>query len=66
MLSPMLFNAALEQALRNWKARLSTHGLMIDTEERLTNVRFADDLIIYASSLKELIEMLDLLTRELL
>jgi len=39
---------------------------MIDTEERLTNVRFADDLIVYATSLKELLEMLDFLAHELL
>ena len=68
VLSPPLFNAVLEQCMRRWKQLLSSHGLNISDEdrtERLTNVRFADDLIIYAHSLEELVEMVELLVQEL-
>jgi len=68
VLSPLLFNAATEMVISKWKAKLkSSHGIRLsDAEgaERLTNVRFADDLIIYANSLNELAEMLDLLVIE--
>ena len=59
-----MFNAASEMVLRRWKAKLKAHGFKIcaqEDTERLTNVRFADDLIIYANSMQELTEMLDLL-----
>ena len=68
VLSPLLFNAALEHCLRRWKSRLGTHGLKmsnVDGKDRLSNVRFADDLTIYANSLPELVEMLDMLVEEL-
>ena len=67
VLSPLLFNAGLEQTLRCWKHRLRNHGIKLDNgdEERLTNVRFADDLIIYAKSMPELVDALDILAEEL-
>ena len=65
ILSPLLFNAGLEQAVRRWKLRLRSHGIKIDDNERLTNVRFADDLIIYAHSAGELSESLSMLAEEL-
>ena len=46
ILSPMLFNAALEQAIRRWKQQLTRHGFALTPDEgaeRLTNIRFADD-----------------------
>ena len=52
IISPVLFNTGLEMALRRWKARLTHHGLLLKHgTDRLTNVRYAHDLIIYAKSL---------------
>ena len=67
VLSALLFNAASEMVMRRWKSRLDSHGIKLSNDaavERLTNVRFADDLIIYANSLDELTAMLDLLVQE--
>ena len=65
IISPMLFNAGLELAIRNWKSRLTHEGLALDQAERLTNIRYADDLIIYAKSWEELSVMVELLSEEL-
>ena len=68
VLSPMLFNAGLEIAIRRWKQMLTTEGVLIGAgcdDNRLTNVRFADDLVLYANSAEELARMLDLLAEEL-
>ena len=57
VLSLLLFSAGLEQAIRRWKQRLHKHGIKLndnDDDERLTNVRFVDDLIIYAKTMDEL------------
>ena len=52
ILSPLLFNAALECALRKWKGKwCEHHGIAMDHHERLTNIRYADDLMLYARSL---------------
>ena len=40
-------------------------GIPVDTEERLTNIRYADDLMIYALSCSELCSMIELLCVEL-
>jgi len=64
VLSPTLFNAALEQALRKWKQSLTTHGLALvpdDQAERITNIRYADDILLIGKSLEEVVEMLELL-----
>ena len=64
ILSPMLFNAALEQAIRRWKQRLTRHGFSLvpdDEAERLTNIRFADDILLIGKSLQESIDMMELL-----
>ena len=52
--------------MRRWKSKLSSHGIKLasDSNDRLTNVRFADDLIIYANSFAELVEMVDSLVAE--
>ena len=65
IISPLLFNAGLETAIRNWKGKLRHLGIAIDHGERLTNIRYADDLIIYANSLGELCYMVELLVCEL-
>ena len=62
VLSPSLFNTVLEDALRKWKRRLTNHGVSIvnDAEvPRLTNIRYADDLLIFGKSKAEAIEMLE-------
>jgi len=52
VISPILFNAGLEMAFRRWKAGLGTHGWLLDAlGDRLTNTRFADDIMLYAKSL---------------
>ena len=63
ILSPMLFNA-LECALRKWKGKCE-HGIAMDHHERLTNIRYADDLMLYARSLPALVEMIETLSWEL-
>ena len=66
VLSPMLFNAACDVVIKRWKQKLNGRGIKLGSEtETLTNIRFADDLIIYAGSLPELVEMIDLLAAEL-
>ena len=65
IISPLLFNAGLEMAVRRWKTRLVDHGIALDGAERLTNVRYADDLVIYAKTQAELCEMLEILNEEL-
>ena len=65
ILSPILFNAALEHALGRWKDGLLSEGLALDgnsTHERLTNLRYADDLLLFGPSLDEVVSMLDSLT----
>ena len=46
ILSPMLFNPALECALRKWKGKCEHHGIAMAHHERLTNIRYADDLML--------------------
>ena len=69
ILSPILFNAALEHALGRWKDGLIFEGFALDgnkNKERLTNLRYADDLLLFGQSLDEAISMLDSLTEILL
>ena len=43
VISPMLFNAGLEMAIRSWKKRLTNHWIWLsDQLLRLTNTRYAD------------------------
>ena len=65
VLSPALFNAGLELALARWKCNLSSHGLHVGGTERLTNIRYADDILLYAKSLEELVFMMEWLVHEL-
>lgn len=51
----LLFNAVIEYVFQHWKRRLSYHGwLLLPGIERLTNTRYADDMLLYAKSLVEL------------
>ena len=66
VLSSLLFNSCLEMVFRRWKLRVSSHGLFIMTNcERLTNTRYADDVLLYSTSLSGIREMLSLLHDEL-
>jgi len=65
VLSPSLFNAGLEHAFRNWKAKLRSQGLHVGLPERLTNVRYADDIVLYAKTSDELVFMMESLIQEL-
>ena len=48
VISPLLFNAGLEHAMRKWKLRLQHCGFDLGNGEIFTNVRYADDLMLYA------------------
>ena len=65
VISPLLFNAGLEHALRKWKFRVRQCGWDVGADECLTNVRYADDLIICAKSEAKLVLMLETLIEEL-
>ena len=57
VISPILFNAGLEHAMRKWKAKLVHHGVQLGHVSRLTNIRYADDLMLFATSSNDLIYM---------
>ena len=67
-LSTLLFNALLEKMMRSAKKTFQDRKLGIqlgDTDEsRLTNLRFADDVLLAARSLKQLGDMLLLVQSE--
>lgn len=47
ILSSLVYNAVLEHAMKKWKRKLRSHGFQLhpnNEEERLTNVRYADDI----------------------
>ena len=54
-----------ESKMRKWKLKLQHHGVDIGAYERLTNIRCADDLLIYALSCNDLVHTVDKLTTEL-
>ena len=65
IISPVLFNAALELVMRRWKIRINGSGINLGIGECLTNIRYADDLMLYASSLEDLTFMMQILFEEL-
>ena len=67
VISPIIFNAALGLAFSRWKTRLNKHGWLLNyyNNGRLTNSRYLDDILLYAKTLEELIEMMELLFEEL-
>ena len=68
VLSALLFNCVLDIAFEDWKTQLRDDGILVENarhSERLTNTRYADDLLLYAKSLKELELMTELLVIEL-
>lgn len=52
-LSPKLFTATLEEVFKKLSACWSTKGVVVG-EKRLTNLRFADDIVLFSSSASEL------------
>ena len=65
IISLLLFNAGLEDAIRKWKLRIHGLGINIGEDELLTNIRYADDLMIYAMTLNDMDKMLEILVEEL-
>ena len=65
ILSPLLFNSGLEAALRRWKSKIAGSGVPIDSGDKLTNTRYADDLMLFARSCEELTNMAEHLREEL-
>jgi len=61
VLSPLLCNAGLEAAVGRWRLRVAGWGLRIDEGEMLTNIRYADDLLVFASSAEQLCLMTEIL-----
>ena len=59
VISPLLFNAGLEHAIREWKACLYDKGIHIGAPANLTSIRYADDLMLYAKTWQELVHMLE-------
>ena len=65
-LSAILFNCVLDIAFDTWRLSLATEGILIAHGlQRLTNIRYADDILLYAKSLDELLSMTEKLTAEL-
>ena len=55
-----------EHAMRRWKLKLRHHGILLtEGRQRLTNIRYADDIMIFAKSLPELCDMMALLVKTL-
>ena len=66
MLSSILFNCVVDVAFQRAKARLGDHGLYLGEHiERLTNIRYADDILLFGNSLQELVEMSEIVLDEL-
>ena len=66
VLSAIIFNCVLDIAFEKWRARLHDQGLFWAFGlPRLTNTRYADDILLYARSLKDLVEMAEMLIEEL-
>jgi hypothetical protein len=66
-ISPILFNASLEKVIRNVKVqwRRKKYGIQVGSGgERLTNLRFADDLMLIGRSRVQITRMLETLADE--
>ena len=62
----LLFKTALENEFQTWKRLIGDVDWLTKRNfERFTNTRYAEDILLYAKSLDELIFMLELLQKEL-
>ena len=53
VLSAILFNCVLDLVFRNWKRRLSTEGILVDSSiDRLTNTRYTNEILVHRKSLE--------------
>ena len=59
-LSAILFNCVLDMAFDVWRLSLTHEGIFLARGvPRLTNIRYADDVLLYAKSLQELQSMME-------
>ena len=66
VLSPRLFCAVLEFAMSSWRAKVETYGLNLhDGMKALLDLRFADDLLVFATSRDDTIRLLEELVTSL-
>ena len=66
VISPILFNCALEVVFSRWKTKMQDQGWLLHTNaERLTNIRYADDILIFAKSRQEVQFMIQELMKDL-
>ena len=60
VLSPHLFTAVLECAMRSWRFHLTGFGIdLTDGQKSLIDLRFAGDVLLFAKSSEEATELLD-------
>ena len=62
VLSLLLFNAVLQHAMEKWQHQLVDEGFALSLDStcpRLTNIRYADDLLLFGKSLSEVVSMLE-------
>ena len=65
-LSPRLFCAVLQWAMREWRAEVGNMGFnLMDGGPNLLDLRFADDILIFAQSRVEAGNLLDALVKQL-
>ena len=65
IISALLFNCALDVAFLRWRRRLNHHGILMENGRRITNVRYADDILLYGKSLQEVSFILEILLEDL-
>jgi len=59
VLSPRLFSAVLEWALRQWRTEIGNAGFDLgDALGNLVDLRFADDILLFANSGPEVAQIL--------
>lgn len=56
-LSPKLFTATLEEVFKRLKPKWAEKGIVVG-DSRLTNLRFADDIVLFSPTAAELGDML--------
>ena len=66
VLSPRLFSAVLEMALSSWRAKMEAEGLSLeDGLKPLLDLRFADDILVFCTTLDKACLLLDELVASL-
>ena len=60
VLSPRLFTAVLERALRQWRTEIENASFDLgDARDNLVDLRFADDILLFANSGPDAAQILD-------